>query len=505
MHTSHLLAIYKGSTPAKQALAFLRASHVRSGIYLEASSENQPLELPTRPSLKLHARYYRQWLLKGESAVLVPVRLGELANVQQALREHTSVYSLFAFPEYEERFLHTERTLPFFQLNQHKLRSAGSALASSIILGNSAPRGSARLLLRRLNTLDTQIAQVRNYLKHSGTLETSSVSVAEWGVAENVSANKTPAEWILDNWQIVRSDGAAIRTLLSSPDYALLPVIREGDYQRFPRVYAVAQDIVANANGDVSRQMLKTYLHAYQSVAPLYEDELERLPAFLKLALLEYLGRLCRNIQRSQIESDLASFWASRLVSASRISRRELDLAVARLIAVAGTPSAGSIDILLRRLQEEDIATPQLRDWLDQASGHRLSEMVQEWHSQQSAEQVAFQNISASLKFLSYVRWEEIHDESSVLEKQLSQDPAHIYDKMERSSKEHYRQQAQAISRGSSHDELYVAERALELAANGTDQVSRHVGYYLVDAGREKLEALVESRISRRERFIRRV
>jgi cyclic beta-1,2-glucan synthetase len=106
-------------------------------------------------------------------------------------------------------------------------------------------------------------------------------------------------------------------------------------------------------------------------------------------------------------------------------------------------------------------------------------------------------NSILNLRLLATQDWKIFFEATSVLEKILRGDPADLYARMDFETRNHYRGVIEDLSDGSSMDEAGVARQAIELARSGASPRAGHVGYYLIDAGRETLE----DRISFRPRF----
>ena len=87
----------------------------------------------------------------------------------------------------------------------------------------------------------------------------------------------------------------------------------------------------------------------------------------------------------------------------------------------------------------------------------------------------------------------------------MREDPAGIYASMDFATRDRYRHAVEEIAKGSPLPESEVARRAIQLAHEGashagdrTGHVERaaHVGYYLIDKGRRRLERAAQMRLS---------
>lgn len=103
-------------------------------------------------------------------------------------------------------------------------------------------------------------------------------------------------------------------------------------------------------------------------------------------------------------------------------------------------------------------------------------------------------NSILNLRLLATQDWKIFFEATSVLERILRSDPADIYTQMDFETRNHYRGVIEDLAAGSSLDEAGVATHAIELAQSGGSRREGHVGYYLIDTGREALEARINFR-----------
>lgn len=102
------------------------------------------------------------------------------------------------------------------------------------------------------------------------------------------------------------------------------------------------------------------------------------------------------------------------------------------------------------------------------------------------------------------IAWSEFVEATSEIDVALRADPAGDYVKMDIETRDRYRRSVEKLARGSHHDERDVARRALALARR-TDGRGRstHVGFWLVDEGRQHLERALRYRPGGVERIQR--
>ena len=99
------------------------------------------------------------------------------------------------------------------------------------------------------------------------------------------------------------------------------------------------------------------------------------------------------------------------------------------------------------------------------------------------------------------IPWKEFFDRTSLVEQCLGGDPSGHYQAMDFETRDRYRGAVEEMARAGNCDEIEVSLAAIDRASRaGASDVDRHVGYWLVDAGRHELERELCVSISPRER-----
>ena len=247
---------------------------------------------------------------------------------------------------------------------------------------------------------------------------------------------------LLENLSAVEEHLDVARQELAQPRRLPLPQIVAGPSAGLPRIFDVAQELVARCDAEIDGESIEAAVAAYQSQTALTLRELWALPAMLRLAVLEHLGRVAASLR-------------------------------------SDTPEAAAFSIT---------------------------------------------NSIAAMRALGSVNWREFVERQSAVEAALRRDPLAIYPQMHPKSRECYRKAVEALAAHSHLDETQVALAAVELAAvgrGGQDAAARpaggkqrqsqfgegmkerHVGFFLVDRGRQALEQRIGFRPSLRERVAR--
>jgi len=96
-----------------------------------------------------------------------------------------------------------------------------------------------------------------------------------------------------------------------------------------------------------------------------------------------------------------------------------------------------------------------------------------------------------SIRAISNFNWENIFESIAVVEEIYLNDPLNIYENMDLDSKHYYRYSTKVLAEKFNVEEVFLAKKVLEFAKEewnrGTRNKKAHIGYYLIDKGREKL------------------
>ncbi|MCC6165940.1 MAG: hypothetical protein IT329_01820 [Caldilineaceae bacterium] len=272
------------------------------------------------------------------------------------------------------------------------------------------------------------------------------------------------AEWLLDNYYLVRQALHQIEEDLPPSYYAELPLVDEAapsaaDAAKpsadtstatlVPRVYVIAKALVQQRTLHPALETEIEFLRAYQAETPLTIGELWAVPTLLRYALIERLA-----------------------LAAARLTH-EMDV----LLKMTGLSAA--MDGLP---VNADGASPANDDSI-------VADAI------------------IGLRALHNADWHLFFEAVSLVHQTLAEDPAKVYVAMTYHTRDHYREEVERLARYSRRSETEVAAIAVDLAraaaqeaAGGADaqaakveQPARrsHVGYYLLGQGRAQLEARI--------------
>jgi cellobiose phosphorylase len=425
-------------------------------------------------------------ILPDETVVMAEVEASETARVVVILRdvEAEAPVTFGFYPPPPFSIESTTRRLSDERPSTQRLLENAARLAGSILVSRETqPRGPS--FLRRLREVESALEWANASLTMSGEMH---------------QAFALSAEWLLDNAYLIREQVTDLRRSLPQKYYGGLPLIAKGPEAGLPRVYHVASEIVSESGGALEPEIIRKFLVAFQTITPLDIGELWALPLMLRLQLLEWLRALAIQVEQQQSQSEEADFWANRLITAARHSSTQLLKMMEALVERHPEPTAHFASELMAHLYDEEAALPLVTAWLERSLRAPFLEVMQQEHRRQAVQQTALADVINSCRLLAQIAWPEFFESISWAESALAADPAGVYARLDFETADRCRTAVEEIARWSKRSEKEVIEQTLALAKSGEDEVGRHVGYYLIDAGRPALERAMSARVPIAER-----
>ncbi len=311
------------------------------------------------------------------------------------------------------------------------------------------------------------------------------------------------AEWLLDNFYVVEEQVKNIRVDLVKKDYNRLPVLRNGPYKGYTRVFAIATELVAHMDGHIEEGTLLKYLEAYQTHSILFDREIWLIPTMIRIALIENIRSICEKIDETQKQWNIAdeiveTWWSDEFVDGENIIR----LFKSNIEGVSeANPSF--VEHLFYRLRRSGRSYSNVLRYIDEnldKFGTTTEILAQKEHNAQAVSTVSMGNAIVSLKYVSSLNWVNLFESASYVERILKQDPHGTYTSMDIYSRNYYRGQIEKLAKNYGVSELHIAREAIALAQKAYSETSGefadeslicrrcHVGYYLVDKGIKDLE-----------------
>jgi cellobiose phosphorylase len=310
--------------------------------------------------------------------------------------------------------------------------------------------------------------------------------------------------WLLDNFYLIEQQIDLARRHLPLGYSRQLPRLSEGLSAGFPRIYDLALALISHMDGRVDNDNVTHIVAAYQTVETLKMGELWAFPIMLQLALLENLRRIGLRIVSRREELDAAITWADRMLATAEKEPKKLILLLAEFANADVPLTAAFVEEFYSRLQAQGAAMVLVQTWVEQKlleQGVTASQLTEVAGRTAAASQISVANSIGSLRFIGAMDWKAYVESLSAVEHVLTEDPADMYAMQDFATRDRYRHVIEEIARDSPNSELAVARGAIALAHTALLQQSKchrtaHVGYYLIEQGRQQLERCMDKQIS---------
>jgi len=291
------------------------------------------------------------------------------------------------------------------------------------------------------------------------------------------------ADWILDNFYLIELTYRQLKIDLEKEKKIYLNVIKDGLYKGYPRIYLLALDLIYNSTGNINEENIIRYINDFQKDEILSLKEISYLSKYITLGLIEYIEAIVTNLQY------IKEIW-DEVDSIDFNSQERLE----DIIENIDLADSIRIERIIRRIREENQDFEEIFEIIDEKLkllGKSIEIILEREYILQSKNKVSLGYGITSLRNISSLNWERILDSIRAIEKVLKEDPLGIYEKMDSESKEYYRYHIGLLAEKFNIQEITLAKKLLELAQEewnkGCRDKKAHIGYYLIDRGREKI------------------
>ena len=323
---------------------------------------------------------------------------------------------------------------------------------------------------------------------------------------EQDQAGKTlvpAAEWLLDNINFIKEQALFVQQKLAGNQLRKLPRLAENS--AVIRIFATCQDYLRLTDGHAEVQKLADYLQDLQKVTALRMGELWAVPLFLRVALIEQLAGVFRDVQERQMAylqaAEVFERWEPLLRAPAEL-KQALALADRQITDL----DPAFVACLVARLRDYAEDTTLIQVWLEdkaEKKGTSLKKLVALEHQRQAQYAVSAGNLITSLQAVARWVWQDYFESLSHVEQLLRQDPAGVYGRMDFASRNYMRQVVEKSALRLKVSEIQVALVVLSLAAavSGPKRL-QHVGYYLLNfRGTQLLYQAIKGRKSWRNQL----
>lgn len=314
------------------------------------------------------------------------------------------------------------------------------------------------------------------------------------GVKEDIIALIPASRWLVDNFQMI------YRELEKVSDTRIgkrpLPILQEGEFAGYPRIYVVAREMVKFSGGYLSEGNILTLLKAYQKENMLTAAELWAIPEMISHCLLENIILVAQEVLWvTDIKARATDFVEKSF--AQKADQNNIEV-LFKKISVEEDEIATFHSQVIFLLKNKSFDEAAIQKYLEYHCKNNCkilkpSNLFQQEGKFESCLEARIRELLISLRGIYEMDGEALFEELSVLESILSRDPAGVYSQMDAESRGVYRAVIEKLALKRNLDEAYIAKICLELATKEAYDLrcANHIGTYLVGPGFEMFKAKV--------------
>ena len=282
-------------------------------------------------------------------------------------------------------------------------------------------------------------------------------------------------EWLLDNFYIIEETVKQIQNELSIKKYTNFVGIQSGEYKGFARIYVLAEEIVAYTDCKIEKENLEEYLKSYQEKRTLSMDEIWNIGIFLEIGIIQKIRDVCEKIANSQMQKYKVEDIAERLIEnkdkSKYIYKQKNNNYQKNMLQNIDMkyPFIEYMSYTLKRYGKKGIGYLNILEDIVEKQGTTVSDVIQKEHFNIAIQKVLIGNSITSIKKIQRINFLEIFEKINGVEDILKKDPANIYEKMDYTTKEYYRNKIKEIATKTKISEIYIAKKILELSEEKTN------------------------------------
>lgn len=309
------------------------------------------------------------------------------------------------------------------------------------------------------------------------------------------------SEWLVDNIYLINEQAQFIRRNFPRSYCKRLPTLIDGPAKGQNRIYIVILELLEQTDGRCDLEMLKSFLWEYQTIQPLTMGELWAVPLVFRMAIIHKLRVLFEKVNQDIPPLKQTNIFLKQITPLLSDISSTVHRSIQKIEQCMDLSNPTVLVYLAKYIRERVAASP-LNRWLEaRTATHNLSlvELIEDEQRRQSQNWVSASQLITSLRQISHIIWDLHFEELSLVDQTLRRDPAGVYPRMDFTSRDILRHALEKLARRWRVSEQALAEQVVKLAEDAGQnpsvpseiEVTKHVGYYLIDEGRRQLaEAL---------------
>ena len=302
-------------------------------------------------------------------------------------------------------------------------------------------------------------------------------------------------QWILDNMYILEEENANLQIAEKFNKKKNLPAIKNYVGEKNVAIYYLACELVEKNTGYVDQNIILNTLKNHQKHSYLTSEELDLFCTMVKLALIKFIARICKNVQNSQIQKIKVEEILNKGKQSSQILAKLLNQDFTKFkynmldtgkIKNTNTAFVEYLAFRIKELGKE--GTTYYKTLLDESekTGFSVEEAIVKEHLEIAKTSSYIGRAILSFRQLNGINFREIYEKVNKIDETLMNDYTDEFRKCDYKTKERYRKSIINLSKKYKLSEVYIAKKVIECSI----KYKKHVGFFTI--GEDKYLLLKE-------------
>jgi len=280
-------------------------------------------------------------------------------------------------------------------------------------------------------------------------------------------------EWIVDNYYLIEKQIKCLKLDFKSIEKSKLPVLTRHQYNKLPRVFALADEFIGHRQGIFTDDVFLQFINSFQKRETLNMKEVSVFPIFLKAALIHHLANIVK------LDSEFVSMNSAAKMAFNLFKKDDnfKDFLVyiydkKNNAIIENGIFLETLNKLISNSKKEENGYKYFLKCMKRKAIN-LEAQISFAQTERAKNQIYIANIISSIRSLSNTPWDEFVLKSSVVERQLCSDPN--YKNMDFESKFYYKKEVESLSFRFNVPEISIVNKAVELSLAH----NKHIGFFL--------------------------
>lgn len=292
-------------------------------------------------------------------------------------------------------------------------------------------------------------------------------------------------QWLLDNMYVIDEDYGIIQESKKHIVNKYLPTIKTHNGEKWVAIYYLAYELIEKNTGYIDQNLILACLNEHQKYSYLTSEELDLFSIMLRIAVLKFIARVCRNISNSQMQKIKVEKILQKGVEDTSILGKMLNQDLIKFkynileVGKIKNTNTSFVEYMAFRIKELGSDGGKYYEILKNEAeriGFSVEEAIIKEHNEMAKTTEYIGRSILAFKQLNGINFREIFEKVNKIDEALVYDYTDEFRKCDYKTKARYREQIIKIAKTYKLSEVYVSKKAVECS----EKYKKHVGFFLI-------------------------